>query len=69
MFDNCSFSKQTASSDLFSHDLSSEVLDQPSLQAMNGDPEKNTVIGNRTNLLFVETCLNQIENTQKQLEH
>jgi len=62
-FDNLRFAQQAASEDLFLHDAQLEKqisLQQASKQLGPGN-EANVILGNRMNLLFVETCISKVE--------
>ena len=63
-FDNLRHEQQQISGDLFLPDQNIErqkVLDAASKSVLpDGKTNENVVLGNRTNLLFVEACLNRI---------
>jgi hypothetical protein len=69
-FDNIQFEQQTQSENLFIQDSNHEkqiVVDYTSKKL--NDCGKNVIVGNRNNLLFVETCIARINDRRLNNQH
>ena len=70
-FDNCNFSQQTESQDLFLGDRSVERQSNISqIEKMLGEDSvrQNSTLGNRNNLIFVDSCLEELNQIQTQIQ-
>ena len=67
-FDNCEFSVSGDAGDLITEDLQNErrIIQDKVKEKFGVSIDENITFGNRMNLLFIETCLNEISDYRKE---